>query len=154
MVSAYLAHLYRIVEARHDLKCCLTRCRICSIDILTHPRNVDRNDIRCIFGCREADRARRSTARSIAYSRTAEGRSKKRDHNAARATCGTVKSPTPPASAVSPTEAKSKTPALIRYLCVIAGLIEARPVTPDEIIAVLRQHRIAFGDDFAHDRPP
>lgn len=63
-------------------------------------------------------------------------------------------SPVSPVSLMEPIDAKPKTPALVRYLCVIASLIEARPVTSDEIIAVLRQHRIAFGDDFAHDRPP
>jgi hypothetical protein len=63
---------------------CLTRCCHCGIFFLTHPRNAGRQDLRCPFGCREAERRQRSTERSVAYYRTPEGKIKKQLQNSKR----------------------------------------------------------------------
>jgi hypothetical protein len=157
LVSSYLELLRGLVVERRDLARCLTACRICGIEMLTHPRNAKRCDIGCVFGCRRADRARRSTARSVAYNRTPEGKRKKCSLNRARLPVTQKSSSTPSVSpvAVPPgTPLKPVFPAVIRYLCVVVGLIERCHVESAEIISILRQHRIVFGRVFVHDRPP
>jgi len=48
-------------------------CRRCGIRFLTHPRNADREDLRCEFGCREWHRRERANARSKKHYQTPQG---------------------------------------------------------------------------------
>jgi len=59
-----------ILRAHPDLAGCAVRCRRCGIRFLTHPRNADREDLRCEFGCRECHRRELANARSKKHYRT------------------------------------------------------------------------------------
>jgi hypothetical protein len=62
----------------------LTRCKHCRILFITDPRNRERSDLGCPFGCQEAHRKKRSTERSTAYNRTQSGKQKKKSRNQKR----------------------------------------------------------------------
>jgi hypothetical protein len=67
-----------------DLGRCVVDCCHCGIRFLTDPRNAERRNLRCPFGCREQHRKQSANRRSARYYRTAEGRRKKKLHNAQR----------------------------------------------------------------------
>jgi len=71
-------------SSQSPLRRCLTRCRHCGVFFLTHPRNAGRRNLGCPFGCRAAHRQQASTARSVAYYGSPEGKQKKRMHNGRR----------------------------------------------------------------------
>jgi hypothetical protein len=93
---------------------------------LTHPRNAQRNDLDCPFGCREARRKRKSTERSTAYYQTPEGKIKKQQHNARRD------------SRKEPSTADPVQPVIV-HLKVVTSLIEGRSVALSEIFAMVRR---------------
>ncbi len=63
---------------------CATQCVHCGIRFLTHPRNANRTNLRCPFGCREHHRRQASSHRATAYYRTEQGKRKKEVQNARR----------------------------------------------------------------------
>lgn len=138
LVLAYYALLRSILRSRSELRRCLTRCRHCRIFFVAHPRNAGRCDLRCPFGCREAQRRRRSTQRSVEYYRGAEGRRKKRQQNGQRRAAATAAKV---AAAVPVPNA-----GMVEHVRMVVSLIEGRPVSRAEIEAmlkiVLRQHRM------------
>jgi hypothetical protein len=69
-----------------DLASCAVRCRRCGIRFLTHPRNADREDLRCEFGCRECHRRELANARSKKHYRTDRGWWNKKLLNGKRST--------------------------------------------------------------------
>ena len=77
------------------------RCCHCGIRFCTHPRNADRQDLRCRFGCREHHRRQCGNARSRKHNQTAKGRRNKKKLNtaarikASQATPSDTASPTP-----------------------------------------------------------
>ena len=98
--------------------------------------NAGRHDLGCPFGCCHAHRKEQSTRRSVAYYREPEGKAKKQALNARRR----KSSPPPP-----PPHPQLPWPRpLLRYLCVMVGLIEGRRVQLCEVIQMLqrtlRQH--------------
>jgi hypothetical protein len=140
LVLAYYALLRSILRTRSELRRCLTRCVHCRIFFVAHPRNAGRCDLRCPFGCRAAERRRRSTRRSVEYYRGKDGRNKKRQQNGRR-------------RAVAPTVAAKVVAAvpdlnaeIVAHVRLVVSLIEGRPVSRAEIEAmltkVLRQHRM------------
>jgi hypothetical protein len=159
LVKEYYWVLRRALRAQPHLRPCLTRCRHCRIFFLTHPRNARRRDLRCPFGCRQAHRKRESTKRSVAYYSGELGRECRRIQNGNRQFTGMlpVPEPTPgppqepppePPSGICDSEASPgprPTPMLM-YLRMVVSLIEGRPVSGEEIRAmlarVLRQHSI------------
>jgi hypothetical protein len=142
LVQQYYVVLRSVLRSRPDLRRCLSRCRHCRIFFLTHPRNAGRRDLRCPFGCREAHRKRRSTERSVAYYATAEGKVKKKMQNGKRAEGGIRTDANPPVA-----EAPEFPAGMVRYVAIVASLIEGRPVSEEEIIQMLlramRQHSMA-----------
>ena len=84
MVLAYYFVLRMAMRSRRDLRRNLARCRHCRIFFVAHPRNGEREDLGCPFGCREAHRKKRSSERSTAYYRTPEGKEKKAQLNSRR----------------------------------------------------------------------
>ncbi len=76
-MACYYFGIRGILKTRPELKAYLKRCRHCQILFFTHPRNTIRNDLRCLFGCRDAHRAIQSSKRSIEYNRTNKGKKKK-----------------------------------------------------------------------------
>ena len=142
LVKQYYVVLRSVLRSRPHLRRCLSRCRHCRIFFLTHPRNAGRGDLRCPFGCREAHRKQRSTGRSVAYYATAEGKVKKKMQNGKRVQ-GAVRAAANPAVPEAP-----QFPAgMVRYVAMVASLIEGRPVSEEEIVRMLaramRQHSMA-----------
>lgn len=127
---AYYVLLRSILKAKAELRRCLGRCRHCGIFFLTDPRNAGRFDLGCPFGCSEAHRKAKSTQRSVAYYREEKGQEKKRELNARRR-----RRTSPP---VSPPVAPLPWPRrMVEYVRIVTGLIEGRPVSLAETLAML-----------------
>ena len=156
LVLAYYALLRSILRAQPALRRCLTRCRHCGIFFLTHPRNAGREDLRCPFGCRQAHRRRQSDQRSRAYYQEEAGKEKKRALNAKRRKILTRPPPPEPPSPWAPR--------LLHYLAMVTRLVEGRPVSLSEVVAMLRQalrqhrmvrtRRIDQTVAWLHEHPP
>lgn len=71
-----------------DLASCAVHCRHCGIRFLTHPRNANRRDLRCPFGCREHHRRQQANERSQRHYRTDQGRRNKKRFNGKRSAAG------------------------------------------------------------------
>lgn len=149
LVGQYYVVLRSVVRARTELRRCVTRCRHCGIFFLTHPRNARRRDLGCPFGCKEAHRKRRSTARSVEYYGTDEGKVKKkiqngkRSHEEARAD----HHPQLNDDRARERDGIRLDAVIVVYVQMVVSLIEGRRVSEDEIVAMLvralRQHSIA-----------
>ena len=155
MLSYYVV-LRSVLRLKPWLRKCLARCRHCGIFFLTDRRNAGRQDLGCPFGCSRAHRERQSTKRSVAYYQEPQGKVKKQALNAQRRK--TLRPPEPPSPV--PPELRP----FLKYLCVMLGLIEGRPVQLWEVIEMLRrvarQHRmvrlrrIDQGVAWLHEQPP
>lgn len=77
----YLSLLQLVLSIDPTLSPQLKHCCRCGIDFFTAKCNVNRNDLRCPFGCREAHRKESSNKRSIEYYQTSEGKKKKKEQN-------------------------------------------------------------------------
>ena len=139
MVLAYYALLRSVLRAQPALRQCRTRCRHCRIFFLTHPRNAGRQDLRCPFGCREAHRKHQSNQRSTAYYREEKGQDKKRALNARRRSAPV--GPPSPSPSPGPEPPGLGPPPLIAYVRMVTGLLEGRPVSLAEVVAMLRRAR-------------
>lgn len=158
LVLEYYALLRSILRTRCELRRCLARCRHCRIFFIAHPRNAGRCDLRCPFGCREAQRRRQSTQRSVEYYRGPEGRRKKRQQNSHRRAAATA------VAAKVVVAASVLSVAMVEHVRMVVSLIEGRPMSRAEIVAmlkrVLRQHRMPkrgkFGDSVVRsdEHPP
>ena len=130
------------LRSHPHLRRCLKRCKHCHIFFLTHPRNADREDLRCPFGCKEAHRKRCSTQRSVAYYDTKGGKFKKSVQNGKRRLQGREPDPEKNPDAA---EGKWNAP-IVEHVRIVTSLIEEREVSLDEILKmlskVLRQHSI------------
>ena len=156
---SYYRVLRSVLRLKPWLRKCLARCRHCGIFFLADRRNAGRQDLGCPFGCRRAHRQKQSTRRSVAYYREPEGKVKKKALNARRAKAGPSAMPSGVASATS-----SWPPWILDYVRVVVGLIEARRVSLEEVVAMLertlRQHRmvrtrrIDQGVAWLHEQPP
>jgi hypothetical protein len=147
LVLEYYLLLRSVLHAKPHWRTCLSRCRQCRIFFLTHPRNAGRRDLRCPFGCRETHRKQQSTQRSVAYYRDPRGKRKKSDLNQKRRGLGvpTAGTPTVPTQVAVPTPSSPPwNPPLLVYVRMVVSLIEGRPVSGQEVRAmlekVLRQH--------------
>ena len=154
MLSYYVV-LRSVLRIKPWLRKCLARCRHCGIFFLTDRRNAGRQDLGCPFGCKRAHRQKQSTQRSVAYYQEPEGKVKKQALNARRRKKPQPAEPLPVPPGLRP---------FLRYLCVMIGLIEGRPVQLWEVIEMLertvRQHRmvrtrrIDQGVAWLHEQPP
>ena len=142
LVLQYYVVLRSVLRGHPHLRCCLRRCRHCRIFFLTHPRNARRRDLRCPFGCRQAHRKRRSTDRSVAYYTTVEGKAKKKMQNGKRVRSGGGLAPAPPEAGAVEVHAD-----MVRYVAMVASLIEGRRVSAAEMLErlarAMRQHSMA-----------
>lgn len=84
LVRQYQTTLDAILRDDPDLASCAVHCRHCSIRFLTHPRNANRRNLHCPFGCREHRRRQQANERSKKHYRTDEGRWNKKLLNAKR----------------------------------------------------------------------
>jgi hypothetical protein len=106
-----------------------------------HPRSAWRDDVRCPFGCRQWHRRRSSTARSLEYYRSDEGKSKKRDLNERRK-AEVKKKGKSKAQREAARRASAKTKAredILSYVQMLTGMIEDRPVSREEIETMLAE---------------
>ena len=154
---------YRVIrELLHrdtDRRLVLSRCRHCGILFLTHPRNADRRDLRCPFGCRQTHRKQNSTKRSIQYYRTPEGKFKKQLQNGRRTE--KVRSE---AEIQETEDSLVLDEAGLTYLQTIISIIEQRHVSRQEVELLLRekmrQHSIdnpflkAYTHSYPDKKPP
>jgi hypothetical protein len=142
LVLQYYVVLRSVLRSQSHLRRCLRRCRHCRIFFLTHLRNARRRDLRCPFGCRQAHRKRRSTERSVAYYATVEGKAKKKMQNGKRVRSGGRRAPAPPESGAVELHA-----GMVRYVAMVASLIEGRRVSEGEmhqrLARAMRQHSMA-----------
>lgn len=81
---AYYYELRLLYFENSHLKKNLTRCARCGIYFLTDPRNRNRTDISCPFGCRSFHKKEQSNHRSREYYRDEEGKIKKKALNRKR----------------------------------------------------------------------
>ena len=157
LVAEYYVLLRSTLRTKPHLRQCLCRCRHCRIFFLTHPRNAGRRDLGCPFGCKQEHRRRESIRRSTAYYQDPQGREyKRRQNQRQRGQVEILGNPAPapppkPASAPCPAEVaaalpKAKDAELVEQVRVVVSLIEARPVSLEELwqmlLRVLRQRSI------------
>lgn len=84
LVRQYQRTLDAILRDHPGLASCAVLCCHCGIRFLTHPRNANRRDLRCPFGCREHHRRQQANARSKKHYRTDRGRKNKKLLNGKR----------------------------------------------------------------------
>ena len=158
MVLSYYVVLRSVLRLKPWLRKCLARCRHCGIYFLTDRRNAGRKQLGCPFGCSRTHRQRQSTQRSVAYYREPEGKLKKQALNARRRKTSQAAAP----ARVAPASPWPRW--ILDYVRVVVGLIEARRVSLEEVVAILertvRQHRmvrtrrIDQGVAWLHEQPP
>ena len=116
-----------------------------------------RQDLGCPFGCREAHRKQRSSARSAAYYQSSEGRKKKQDLNQRRPAACRSQAPAPPSRPAPPPAQPRNPPAqaehaswpepVVAHVGMVVGWIEHRHPGRREILQllahVLRQQGMA-----------
>ncbi|MCX6844412.1 MAG: hypothetical protein NTX53_19290 [candidate division WOR-3 bacterium] len=139
-MRSYYAQIRSLLRERPDLRPCLKRCRHCRILFFTDPRNAARVDLRCGFGCREAQRRACSAQRTAEFYR--EYPEKKRHQNRKRY----LHSAQTRQDGDAEPQSDSPMP-IVRHVRVILSLVERRRVGIGEVLALLtkkgRQHRMA-----------
>jgi hypothetical protein len=166
LVLEYYTLLRSIVRSQPELRRCLKRCRHCRIFFLTDPRNagrkdmtgVGRKDLGCPFGCREAHRKRESTRRSVQFYR--ENKDRKRCQNNKRRQAK-LEGKEAPAGQANPEPWPEP---LVEHVQGVVSLIERRPVSREEILALLskvlrqqgmgRRRRIDQAVAWLNENPP
>ena len=88
LVRQYQITLDAVLRNHPGLASCAVHCRHCSIRFLTHPRNANRRDLHCPFGCREHHRRQQVNRRSKKHYRTDEGFKNKKRLNGRRSASG------------------------------------------------------------------
>lgn len=150
-VLKYYFVLRSVLKSKPYLQQNLKRCRHCRIFFLTHPRNANRTDLGCPFGCSQAHRKQQSNKRSTEYYRTDIGKKKKLAQNARRRKDrGRADSPGPNTEKPSPDlelDGRIIAGGMVEYVRIVTSLIEGREILRDEIVAMLkevvRQHSIS-----------
>ncbi len=141
LVLEYYVLLRSVLRAKPHLRACLTRCRHCRIFFVTHPRNAGRHDLGCPFGCRDAHRKRASAQRSAAYYGDAAGKKRKSHLNQRRPRKYRAPEPAsgPPRSPAPRRRTAPWDPAMVEHVRMVASLIEGRPVSRRQVLAMLRK---------------
>jgi len=88
LVRQYQLTLDAILRDQPGLASCAVACRHCGIRFLTHPRNANRRDLCCPFGCRQHHRRAQANARSRKHYCTEGGRRNKKLLNGKRSQAG------------------------------------------------------------------
>ena len=127
----YLISLRWLLDKYPDLKQAVLRCCHCGIIFLSHKCNRGRADIGCPLGCREHYKAMKSKKRSSEYSKSADGRMKKKRQNASR----NNEVADPRQSSPEPEFKES----VIEYTRLLIGMTERRKISRDEAVTELRR---------------
>lgn len=88
LLRQYQLTLDAILRDHPDLASCAVQCCHCGIRFLTHPRNANRRNLYCPFGCREHCRRQLANERSRKHYRTEKGRQNKKLLNGKRSSAG------------------------------------------------------------------
>lgn len=88
LIRQYQVALDVVLNCRPDLQGCAVACCHCGIRFLTHPRNAQRENLRCPFGCRKHYRRLRGNERSRLHSQSDSAKRKKKRLNGKRSQCG------------------------------------------------------------------
>ena len=156
MVLAYYALLRSLLREQPGLRRYLVRCRHCGIFFLADPRNANRRDLGCPFGCAEAHHQGSSNRRSREYYQGSDGRKRKsavnqrrRDAAKTAAPGSTVIGPAPPAPIL--------TAGFVRYVRRVMSWIEHRDISAREVRERLgqkrRQHRMGKRGGLSDNAP-
>jgi hypothetical protein len=84
--------LRSVLRDRPQLRRYLVRCRHCGIFFIADPRNAERDDLGCPFGCAALHRRRRSKERSVRYNGSPVGKAKRHQRNEERRRAGSMPS--------------------------------------------------------------
>jgi hypothetical protein len=163
LVLQYYALLRSVLRTRAKLRPCLTRCWHCRIFFLAAECNAGRKG-GCPFGCAATHRRMEWRRNSAQYYQSPEGKRKKSAQNQRRKNQDQGPPPLAPAPP-EPPEPRSEIPGLlVGYVQRVVSVIEGRPVSRAEILAMLaqekRQHslvrrrRIDQIMRSLHERPP
>jgi len=174
LVLHYYWVLRLILSTNPHIRKYLTRCKHCGIFFLTHPRNADRRDLRCPFGCRQYHRRKSSKERSAKYYRSEKGKKKKKALNERRYKLTEADDGREDLAAEGPSKQQGavtdhkidfiQDKGILSYIQMVIGLIEGRYVSMDEILKMLqkisRTHRIdrhrrfVYAFAYPRQRPP
>ena len=161
LVLQYYALLRSVLRTRPKLRRCLTRCWHCRIFFVAAACNAGRKG-GCPFGCASEHRRREWRRTSAEYYQNAQGKRKKSALNQRRKNTpgtaeGSAPAPAPPAAPEIPW-------LLVGYVQRVVRVIEGRPVSREEIWAMLvkeksqhsmvRQRRMEQIIRALHERPP
>jgi hypothetical protein len=138
LVLQYYALLRSVLRTRAKLRPCLTRCWHCGIFFVVAACNAGRK-VGCPFGCADRHRKRQWQQTSHEYYRSVEGKRKKSALNQRRRNQATPARR--PASCQPPQPAAEIASSLVGYVQRVVSAIERRPVSREEIVAMLYQER-------------
>jgi len=164
LVLQYYALLRSVLRTRPELRKCLTRCWHCRIFFLAAACNAGRKG-GCPFGCAAEHRRREWRRTSKEYYQSKDGKKKKSDLNQRRKSKRAPPADAEPVKALEPSKPVVKVPPLlVRYVQRMVSWIEGRPVSLEEILAMLakekrqhtivRQRRVDQIIRSLHERPP
>ena len=164
LVLQYYALLRSVLRTHSELRKCLTCCWHCRIFFLAAACNAGRK-LGCPFGCAAEHRRREWRRTSKEYYQSKQGRKKKSDLNQRRKSKPAPPVVPKPAELTEPPKPATEVPPLlVRYVQRVVSWIEGRPVSGEEILAMLakekrqhsmvRQRRIDAIIRALHERPP
>jgi hypothetical protein len=146
--KAYRSALAEELRAHPESKAVLVQCCHCGIEFVTDPRNRNRTDLRCPFGCREMHAREASKRRSTAYNRSKVGQYKKSLRNRTAYVRRRVALEGASSSAPEETKAPRFRGGLLAYLSSLVRLIHGVQVSAREIgellAAEFRQRSMAL----------
>ena len=171
LVLQYYVVLRSVLRAKPHLRCCQTQCPHCGIFFLTHHCNArQRGQVRCPFGCREAQRRKEAIRRSIASNRSEQGKTRKQKINQRRyrqVPAPTLPPPPPPRrrrTAKAKARGASPTPQLLQHVRMVVSLIEGRRISRRQVRLLLakiwrlrtlsRRRPIDHAVLWLHQQPP
>lgn len=128
----------------------MKRCRHCGIFFFTDRSNIQRDDLGCPFGCRDAHRKKEAAERCAQYRHTDKGRERKRKLNRKRYLIGSAKNNVEKQEAETSLREEPGTESIIRYVRMVTSLVEGRWVSLKEVEKML--HRISSQHPLTHRR--
>lgn len=162
LVLQYYTLLRSVLRTRAELRRCLTRCRHCRIFFVAAACNAGRKG-GCPFGCASEHRRREWRRTSAEYYENPQGKKKKSALNQRRKN-KTIPAVEPEPKASPQTPVKEIPPLLVGYVQRMVSVIEGRPVSREEILAMVvkekrqhsmvRQRRMEQIIRSLHERPP
>ena len=139
LVMAYYFALRQAMRSQPRLRPCLTRCRHCRIFFISHPRNRQRRDLGCPFGCRDAIRRQGSAERCAAYYQTPSGKAKKARQNRKRRRSSPRSDPQASSEPATELSDRKFAAEIVEHVRVVTSLIEGFEVSREAVIAMLQK---------------